>query len=54
VLFRSGYSDYAPTGEPEKPEAVGLRDLLGERKPEVRPSITLRKGTESSERITLD
>jgi len=53
-LTLRGYGEEAPIGEPERPETVDLNDLLGERAPEVRPSIKVRKGTESAEEVTLE
>ena len=53
-LTLRGYGQEAPVGEPERPDTVDLNDLLGERAPEVRPSVRVRKGTDSAEDVTLE
>lgn len=55
-LTLRGYSDplvSADTEDDRRPEAINLRDLLGEKEREVRPSITVRKGGVSEE-VSID
>jgi pilus assembly protein CpaB len=55
-LTLRGYSDpvTAARAPDDKPDAVNLRDLLGEKEREVRPSITVRKGGAVSEQVEID